>query len=88
MIVYNTFPYFLIAKNNIQPNIVAFQNFEEDEKFNNASVLGSLIKIESSEINTGKIDEGSLFAEKSGMSTKKIMKCHSQKTFFWRQISN
>lgn len=53
-----------IAKNNIQPNIVAFQNFEEDEKFNNASVLGSLIKIESSEINTGKIDEGSLFAEK------------------------
>jgi hypothetical protein len=53
-----------IAKNNIQPNIVAFQNFEEDEKFNNASVLGSLIKIEPSEINTGKIDEGSLFAEK------------------------
>ena len=53
-----------IAKNNIQPNIVAFQNFEEDEKFNNASVLGSLIKVEPSEINTGNIDEGSLFAEK------------------------
>lgn len=53
-----------IAKNNIQPNIVAFQNFEEDDKFNNASVLGSLIKIEPYEINIDNIDKGSLFAEK------------------------
>src|SRR5690554_3195418 len=53
-----------IVKNNIQPNIVAYQNYEEDDKFNNATVLGSLINIEPSEMNITSIEEGSLFAEK------------------------
>jgi len=53
-----------IKKQNIQPNIVAYQNFEEDDKFNNATVLGSLINIEPSEKITANIEEGTLFAEK------------------------
>ena len=52
-----------IKKQNIQPNIVAYQNFEEDDKFNNATVLGSLINIEPSEKITANIEEGTLFAE-------------------------
>ena len=53
-----------IKKQNIQPNIVAYQNFEEDDKFNNATVLGSLINIEPSKKITANIEEGTLFAEK------------------------
>ena len=59
-----------IKKQNIKPNIIAYQNFEDDNKFNNATVLGSLINIEPSEKNSGSIEEGSLFAEKQNALKK------------------
>ena len=55
-----------VLKENIQPNIVAYENFEEDDKFKNATVLGSLINIDPAEKENIHIDTGSFFAEKQG----------------------
>ncbi len=51
-------------KKDIRPNIIFYRDFEFDPKFKNASVLGSLIKVEPFEINKIKVDETSLFGEK------------------------
>ncbi|OYT14480.1 MAG: SAM-dependent methyltransferase, partial [Bacteroidetes bacterium 4572_77] len=53
-----------IERNNIQPNITYYRDFEFDNKFNNASVLGSLIKVEPHEIENLEIDNNSLFGER------------------------
>ncbi|WP_052522295.1 BREX-1 system adenine-specific DNA-methyltransferase PglX [Saccharicrinis fermentans] len=50
-----------VVKNNIKPNITFYQDFEFDDKFNNASALGSLIKVEPNEVEQLQIDENSLF---------------------------
>jgi len=50
-------------RKNITPNISFYQDFENDPKFNNATIFGSLIKISPKEINSIKIEEGSVFAE-------------------------
>lgn len=47
----------------VQPNITAFQNIESHPKFENAKVLGSLIKISPAEVEEIQIDETSLFAD-------------------------
>jgi len=53
-----------VETKNLQPNISFYQDFKLDENFKNATVLGSLIRIEPSELKDLKIDEGSLFSEK------------------------
>lgn len=53
-----------VETQKIQPNIAYYQDFEFDTKFNNATALGSLIKIEPSELNNLSVDEGSLFGER------------------------
>ena len=50
-------------RKNIIPNITAFQNIESHPKFENAKVLGSLIKITKDEVDEIEIDETSLFVE-------------------------
>ncbi len=51
-----------IEKNKIQPNISFFRDFEFDEKFKDASALGSLIKINPEEAISFKVEENSLFS--------------------------
>jgi type II restriction/modification system DNA methylase subunit YeeA len=53
-----------VETKNLQPNISYYQDFEFDNKFKNATALGSLIKIEPSEVKDLKIDESSLFGER------------------------
>ena len=53
-----------IEKKELQPNIAFYQDFEFDNKFNNATALGSLIKVDQSDIDGFKIEDGSLFAER------------------------
>ncbi len=50
-------------KKSIVPNIAYYQDFPHDEKFKNASAIGSLIQVEPEEINKIQVDEGSLFGE-------------------------
>jgi len=51
-------------RKKIAPNITAFKNIESHPKFENAEVLGSLIKVSKEEVNHMIIDETSLFAER------------------------
>lgn len=51
-------------KKQLVPNISAFQNTETYPKFENAKVLGSLIKISQKEVNNIQVDETSLFIER------------------------
>jgi hypothetical protein len=53
-----------VEKNNIQPNISFYQDFDFDNKFNNATALGSLVRVEEDEANSIVIDENSLFGER------------------------
>jgi hypothetical protein len=53
-----------VEKNNIQANISFYQDFEFDNKFNNATALGSLVRVEKDEANSIVIDENSLFGER------------------------
>jgi type II restriction/modification system DNA methylase subunit YeeA len=48
-----------------QPNITHYQNFNNHPKFENAQVLGSLIKINSDEANQIEVDSGSLYGEQN-----------------------
>ncbi|MBK7637427.1 MAG: N-6 DNA methylase [Saprospiraceae bacterium] len=48
----------------MQPNISYYQDFEFDNRFKNGTALGSLIKIEPSDLNDLEIDENSLFGER------------------------
>lgn len=53
-----------VAKDHIEPNISFYQDFEFDDKFKNATALGSLIEITPKEVANFKIEENSLFAER------------------------
>jgi type II restriction/modification system DNA methylase subunit YeeA len=53
-----------VESKHITPNLFYYQDFEFDEKFKNASALGSLIKVEPHEISAVKIDKSSLFGER------------------------
>lgn len=53
-----------VETKNLQPNISFYQDFEFDNKFKNATALGSLIKIEPSEFKEFKIEDNSLFGER------------------------
>ncbi len=50
----------------IQPNITFYQDFEFDEKFKNASAIGSLIKVEPEEAENYKVEINSIFGERQG----------------------
>lgn len=52
-------------RKSITPNITAFQNIEEHPKFENAKVLGSLIKITKEEVKVIEVDDSSLFGERN-----------------------
>lgn len=53
-----------VEKENIQPNISFYQDFEFDNKFKNASALGSLIQVEPEEVDKFTIEKNSLFAQR------------------------
>ena len=53
-----------VEKNNIQANITFYQDFEFDDKFNNATALGSLVRVDENEVDAINIDETSLFGER------------------------
>lgn len=53
-----------VAKDHIEPNISFYQDFEFDNKFKNATAIGSLIEITPMEVDNFKIEENSLFAER------------------------
>jgi type II restriction/modification system DNA methylase subunit YeeA len=53
-----------VESKQITPNLFYYQDFEFDEKFKNATALGSLIKVEPHEISSVKIDKSSLFGER------------------------
>ena len=50
-----------VESNKIIPNISYYQDFDEDDKFKNATALGSLIKVEAVEFESFKVEDGSLF---------------------------
>lgn len=50
-------------KKSIQPNIYSYKDYSSDNKFNNAMALGSLIRVEPSEIEEIKVDNSSLFGD-------------------------
>lgn len=53
-----------VERKNIQPNISFYQDFEFDKKFENATSIGSLIKVEPNEVNDLEVDESSLFGNR------------------------
>ncbi|MAL23060.1 MAG: SAM-dependent methyltransferase [Xanthomarina sp.] len=53
-----------VAKEHIEPNISYYQDFEFDNKFKNATALGSLIRVDPKEVADFKIENNSLFAER------------------------
>lgn len=50
-------------KKQVVPNITAYQNIASHPKFENAKILGSLIKITQEEADSIKVDKNSLFAQ-------------------------
>lgn len=50
-------------KKSIQPNIYSYKDYASDNKFNNAMALGSLIKVEPSEVEDVIVDNSSLFGD-------------------------
>ncbi len=52
-----------VEKNNFKPNIYFYQDFPTDNKFKNATALGSLIRVSPKEADSIKVEEGSLFGE-------------------------
>lgn len=53
-----------IERNNIQPNISFYEDFEFNNNFKNASALGSLINIDPADAEAYVIEENSLFSER------------------------
>ena len=45
-----------VAKEHIEPNISYYQDFEFDNKFKNATALGSLIRVDPKEVADFKIE--------------------------------
>lgn len=50
-------------RKQVIPNVTAFQNIDSHPKFENAKVLGSLIKVSKEEVEAIQVDETSLFVE-------------------------
>ena len=67
-----------VEKKQIQPNISFYQDFEFDEKFKNATALGSLIRVEESDIKKLKVDKKSLFGERQN-EVKKLYELLGQR---------
>jgi type II restriction/modification system DNA methylase subunit YeeA len=67
-----------VETKNLQPNISYYQDFEFDNKFKNATALGSLIKIEPGEVKELKIEESSLFGERQ-LELKKLYQLLGQR---------
>ncbi len=63
---------------NLTPNIYHYENFEGDEKFNNATVLGSLIKVSPEEAKDIEVEENTLFSE-GQQKLKKLYQLLSRK---------
>jgi hypothetical protein len=53
-----------VETKNIQPNISFYQDFEFDNKFKNATALGSLIRVDVDELKKLVIEKNSLFGER------------------------
>ncbi|MEC5167238.1 hypothetical protein RCH18_002990 [Flavobacterium sp. PL11] len=53
-----------VETKNIQPNISYYQDFEFDEKFKNATALGSLIRVDAQDLKNLVVEENSLFGER------------------------
>lgn len=53
----------LVESNNIQPNVYFYQDFENDNKFKNATALGSLIKVEQADLDKVEVNKDSLFGQ-------------------------
>jgi type II restriction/modification system DNA methylase subunit YeeA len=53
-----------VETKNIQPNISYYQDFEFDNKFNNATALGSLIRVDADELKNLVVEKDSLFGER------------------------
>jgi type II restriction/modification system DNA methylase subunit YeeA len=53
-----------VETKHISPNLFFYQDFEFDNKFKNATALGSLIKVEPHELKSIKVDKNSLFGER------------------------
>lgn len=53
-----------VETKNIQPNISYYQDFEFDNKFKNATALGSLIRVEADELKNLVTERNSLFGER------------------------
>ena len=51
-------------RKNITPNISFYEDFEDNTKFNNCKALGSLVNVSPNEIESIKVDEGSVFADR------------------------
>lgn len=67
-----------VVKNNIQPNISFYKDFEFDNKFKNATTYGSLINVEPEELRDFKIEKDSLFSERQ-IELKKLYKLLGQR---------
>lgn len=52
-----------IERSNIKPNIFHYTDFKSDTKFNNATALGSLIRVTAEEANAAFVEEGTLFTD-------------------------
>ena len=53
-----------ILRKHIMPNITFYEDFEGDAKFSNCKALGSLVNVDPNEIESIKVDEGSVFADR------------------------
>lgn len=53
-----------VETKQLQPNISFYQDFEFDDKFKNASALGSLIKVDAQDIQNLVVEKDSLFGER------------------------
>jgi hypothetical protein len=53
-----------VETKNIQPNISFYQDFEFDNKFKNATALGSLIRVDADELKNLVTEKNSLFGER------------------------
>jgi hypothetical protein len=53
-----------VETKNIQPNISYYQDFEFDNKFKNATALGSLIRVDAEDLKNLVVEKNSLFGER------------------------
>ena len=53
----------LVKSNHIQPNVLFYKDYESDNKFKNATALGSLIRVEQADLDKIQVDKDSLFGQ-------------------------